>query len=211
MSATTRTTAGPDEQRTPRPSEAKTFFTWIGLCLLGIPLAGYLGWGVAGHVDGVMPALIGGALTGAGIGFAQWLLLRRVLGIGPGWIVATSVGLALGLAVGALVVGYETTTTQLAIMGAIQGAFVGIAQGMLLRKKFSLWHVWMVAMPVFFSIAWVVTDGVIDSGQQFTVFGASGAVVFAILSGLLLLAGIRRDRSTADAALVLRVTATPPV
>jgi hypothetical protein len=35
---------------------------------------------------------------------------------------------------------------------------------------------------------------VIDSGQQFTVFGASGAVVFAILSGLLLMAGIRRRK-----------------
>ena len=31
---------------------------------------------------------------------------------------------------------------------------------------------------------------VIDSGQQFTVFGASGAVVFGILSGLLLMAGM---------------------
>ena len=136
------------------------------------------------------PALIGGALTGAGIGFAQWLMLRRSLGVGLEWIVATSAGLAVGLAIGAVVVGYETTTSQLAIMGAIQGAFVGIAQGMVLRNKFSLWRVWMVAMPVFFSIGWVVTDVVIDSGQQFTVFGASGSVVFAILSGLLLMAGM---------------------
>jgi hypothetical protein len=203
MSATTRTAAGPDVRtdaspdvrQLSRPSEARTFFIWMGLCLLGIPLAGYLGWGVAGHVDGVTPALIGGALTGAGIGFAQWLLLRRSLGVGPEWIVATSAGLAVGLAIGAVVVGYETTTSQLAIMGAIQGAFVGIAQGLVLRNKFSLWRVWMVAMPVFFSIAWVVTDGVIDSGKQFTVFGASGAVVFAILSGLLLMAGIRRGKS----------------
>lgn len=195
MSAGTRTAAGPEVRPLSRPSEARTFFIWMGLCVLGIPLAGYLGWGVAGHVDSVTPALIGGALTGAGIGFAQWLFLRRSLGVGPEWIVATSVGLAVGLAVGAMVVGYETTTSQLAIMGAIQGAFVGIAQGMVLRNKFSLWHAWMVAMPVVFSIAWVVTDGVIDSGKQFTVFGASGAVVFAILSGLLLLAGIRRDKS----------------
>lgn len=195
MSATTRTDAGLDVRQRSRPSEARSFFIWIGLCLLGIPAAGYLGWGVAGHVDSVTPALIGGALTGAGIGFAQWLLLRRSLGVGPAWIVATSVGLAVGLAVGAMVVGYETTTSQLAIMGAIQGAFVGIAQGMVLRNKFSLWYVWMVAMPVLFSISWVVTDAVIDSGQQFTVFGASGAVVFAILSGLLLMAGIRRDKS----------------
>jgi hypothetical protein len=195
MSATTRTDVGPDVRQLSRPSEARTFFIWMGLCLLGIPLAGYLGWGVAGHVDSVTTALIGGALTGAGIGFAQWLLLRRSLGVGPEWIVATSVGLAVGLAVGAVVVGYETTVSQLAIMGAIQGAFVGIAQGMVLRNKFSLWHVWVVAMPVFFSIGWVVSDGVIDAGKQFTVFGASGAVVFAILSGLLLLAGIRRDKS----------------
>jgi hypothetical protein len=195
MSATTVTRASPDLLRVPRSGGAKTFFTWVGLSLLGIPLAGYLGWGVAGHVDSVMPALIGGALTGAGIGFAQWLMLRRSLGVGLEWIVATSAGLAVGLAIGAAVVGYETTTSQLLIMGAIQGAFVGIAQGMVLRNKFSLWFVWMVAMPVFFSIAWVVTDVVIDSGQQFTVFGASGAVVFAILSGLLLMAGMRREKS----------------
>lgn len=50
-------------------------------------------------------------------------------------------------------------------------------------------------MPVFFSIGWVVTDVVIDSGKQFTVFGASGSVAFAILSGSLLMAGMRREKS----------------
>ena len=174
---------------------AKPFFVWAGVIVLGIPLAGYLGWGVAGHVDGAIPALIGGALTGAGIGFAQWLVLRRSLGVGLEWIVATSAGLAAGLAIGAAVVGYETTTSHLAIMGAIQGGFVGIAQGIVLSKKSPLWPVWMAAMPVFFSIAWVVTDIVIDSGQQFTVFGASGAVTFAILSGLLLMVGMRGKQS----------------
>ena len=151
MSATVVTQAEPDVLPAPRSAGAKTFFVWAGLSLLGIPLAGYWGWGVAGHVDSVIPALIGGALTGAGIGFAQWLVLRRSLGIGLEWILATSAGLAIGLAIGAAVVGYETTTSRLLIMGAIQGAFVGIAQGMVLRNKFSLWHVWMVAMPVFFS------------------------------------------------------------
>jgi hypothetical protein len=185
----------PSAIRLPRATGVKPFFIWVGLMVLGIPLSGYLGWGVAGHVDGVSPALIGGALTGAGIGFAQWLTLRRSLGLGLGWIAATSAGLAVGLAIGASVVGYETTMSQLAIMGAIQGACVGLAQGMLLRNKFSLWPAWIVAMPVFFSIGWVVTDLVIDSGQQFTVFGASGTVVFAILSGLLLMAGMGRDKS----------------
>ena len=177
MSATAVRQARPVVRESPRPVGMKLFFTWAGLCLLGIPLAGYLGWGVAGHVDGVAPALLGGALTGAGIA-------------------ATSAGLAVGLALGAFVVGFETTTSQLAIMGAVQGAFVGVAQGMVLRNRFSLWHVWMVAMPVFFSIGWVVTDFVIDSGQRFTVFGASGVVVFAILSGLLLVTGMRGAKSS---------------
>jgi hypothetical protein len=142
-----------------------------------------------------MPAVIGGALTGAGIGLAQWVLLQRDLHIGPLWIVATSAGLALGLTIGAMAVDYETSMSQLAIMGAISGATVGIAQGLLLRNKFSLWHVWMMAMPVLWALGWIVTEAAgINVGKQFTVFGASGSVAFGILSALLLIAGMRRNR-----------------
>jgi hypothetical protein len=201
MSAMSTTQARPAAVHVPRPAGAKTFFTWVGLSLLAIPLAGYLGWGIAGHVDSVMPALIGGALTGAGIGFAQWLMLRRSLGVGAEWIAATSAGLAVGLAIGAVVVGYGTTTSQLAIMGAISGAFVGIAQGLLLRDKFSLWYVWIAGMPVLWALGWVVTDAWgIDVAKQFTVFGASGAVVFGILSGLLLMAVMRERKSASGSA-----------
>ena len=196
MSATAGTQAGAGVLQLPRPAGVREFFIWVGLSLLGIPVAGYLGHFVAGPVDSVMPALIGGALTGAGIGLAQWLMLRRVLDIAPEWIVATSVGLAVGLAIGAWAVGYETTMSQLAIMGAISGAMVGVAQGLLLRNKFSLWHVWMVAMPALFALGWVVTDAAgIDVAKQFTIFGASGSVVFGILSALLLVAGMRREES----------------
>jgi hypothetical protein len=91
------------------------------------------------------------------------------------------------------VVGYETTMSGLGIMGTISGAFVGIAQGSLLRSTFSLWHVWMVATPVFWSIGWAVTTaGGVMVEKQFTVFGAFGAVTFGLLSGLLLIAGMRR-------------------
>jgi hypothetical protein len=177
----------------PRMSGAKIVFSWIGLALAAFPLAGYAGWGVSGHVDAVGPALIGGAITGAGIGLVQWLFLRKDLGMSAApWIAATSVALAAGLAVGAAVVGYETTAGQLAIMGAISGAPVGIAQGFLLRSRFSLWHLWMFAMPAMYAIGWVVTESAgIDVANQFTVFGASGSVVFGLLSGLLMMAGKR--------------------
>jgi hypothetical protein len=165
----------------------------MGLCLLGFPLGGYLGYFVFGRVDGVVPAVLGGALTGAGIGLAQWVLLRRYLGVGIEWIAATGVGLAAGLATGAAVVDYETSATALAIMGAISGAFVGLVQGLLLRRvRFPLWHVWIVAMPVLWAVGWVVTEAAgISVEDQFTVFGASGTVVFGALSGFLLLAGTR--------------------
>jgi hypothetical protein len=62
-----------------------------------------------------------------------------------------------------------------------------------MRGKFPLWHVWMVAMPALWALGWVVTASAgINIESQFTVFGASGATVFGILSGLLLLAGLRR-------------------
>lgn len=178
----------------PRMSAAKIVLSWIGLTLVAFPLAGYAGWGIGGHVDGVGPALIGGGVTGAGIGLAQWLFLRRDLKLGPVWILATGVALAAGLGLGAAVVGYETTPSQLAIMGAISGAAVGIVQGILLRNRFSLWHLWMVAMPVMYAIGWLVTESIgVDVANQFTVFGASGSVVFGLLAGLLMMAGERRN------------------
>jgi hypothetical protein len=124
-------------------------------------------------------------------------MLRRYLGVGPAWIVVTSVALAIGLTIGAIAVDYATTTPQLAVMGAASGAMVGIAQGALMRNRFAMWRVWMVAMPVLWALGWVVTAvAKINVEKQFTVFGASGAIAFGILSALLLLAGLRREQTT---------------
>ena len=176
----------------PRMSTSKLVLAWTGVTLLAFPIGGYIGWGIAGHVDGVVPALLGGAITGAGVGLAQWLFLRRDLGIGPAWIAGTAVALAVGLSIGAAVVGYGTSAGELAVMGAITGAAVGIAQGLLLRDRFSLWHVWMAAMPPLFALAWLTSTAIgVNVADQFTVFGASGCIVFGVLSGLILSAGDR--------------------
>lgn len=180
--------------RAPRTSAARIVLTWVGLSLLAFPIAGLVGWTIGGHVDGLVPALIGGGLTGAGVGFAQWLFLRRDLDVSLAWIPATGVALAVGLAMGAAAVGYETSTSALAVMGAISGAPVGFAQGLLLRTRFSLWAAWMMAMPVMWAVAWVVTESAgIDVANQFTVFGASGSIAFGVLSGLLMVAGRRTE------------------
>jgi len=181
-----------------RMSRIKIVLSWIGVTLLAFPLSGLFAWTVGGHVDGVGSALINGALAGAGIGLVQWAFLRRDLGIGPVWIPATTVALAAGLSIGAAAVGYETGASQLVTMGAISGAAVGLAQGVLLRSRFSLWHVWIVAMPVLFGLGWFVTEAAgIDVAKQWPVFGASGCVVFGLLGGLVLMSGKRTDSSSA--------------
>jgi len=196
MGATHNTQAGPNVLESSGQAGIKTLLVWTGLSLLGFPLGGYLGYLVAGPVDGVGSALIGGAVTGAGIGLAQWVMLRRKLRIGLTWIIATSAGLAVGLAIGAAAVNYETTISQLALMGAISGGSVGIGQGLVMRGKFSLWWVWMVAMPALWALGWIATTAAgIGVENQFYVFGAVGAAVFGILSGLLLLAGLRREQT----------------
>jgi hypothetical protein len=74
-------------------------------------------------------------------------------------------------------------------VGAISGAVLGIAQGLALASQDGrgLAVAWAAAMPALFAIGWSVTTlGGIDVERQFTVFGAYGAVVFTLLSGLLL-------------------------
>lgn len=161
---------------------------WAAVAL-AFPIAGLIGGTVGGDVDALGAALIGGALTGAGLGAAQWLAAKEIFGSGPAWIGVSAVGYALGLAAGAALVGYETDLVSLAAMGAVSGAFLGAAQGLALaaQGRNRLAVAWALAVPALLAIGWSVTTlGGIDVDQQFTVFGAYGAVVFTLLSGLLL-------------------------
>ena len=161
---------------------------WAIVVGLAFPLAGLLGWGVGGHVDAVGPALIGGTLTGAGLGAAQWFAAKQMFGPWPTWVGASAAGYGVGLTAGAALVGYETSLGALAAMGAVSGTALGAAQGLVLRAqahdRFGL--AWAAAMPVLFAVGWSVTTlSGIDVDKQFTVFGAAGACVFMLLSGLL--------------------------
>lgn len=96
---------------------------------------------------------------------------------------------AVGLAAGAASVGYETDIASLAVMGAISGLFLGVGQGFALftqgRPRLAL--AWGLAMPPLLAVSWAATTVIgVDVAEQFTVFGAMGAIVFTLLSGLLL-------------------------
>jgi hypothetical protein len=153
------------------------------------PISGLIGWTVSGPVDAPAAALIGGLITGAGVGAGQWLAAREVFGDGRVWIVTSGVAYAAGLSVAAAAVDYATDIGSLVAMGAISGLFLGVGQGLALalrgRKRLAL--AWAAAMPVLMALGWTTSTLIgVDVDEQFTVFGAAGAIVFTLLSGLVL-------------------------
>jgi hypothetical protein len=161
---------------------------WIAVAL-AFPIAGYIGWKIGGPVDTIGAALIGGAITAAGLAAVQWWAAKGALGRPAAWISSSAAAYAAGLAAGAALVGYETDLGALVLMGLVSGAAVGAAQGLVLARQgnLRLGAAWGAAMPVLFALAWVPTTAIgVRVENQFTSFGAAGAVLFMLLSGLVL-------------------------
>jgi hypothetical protein len=174
--------------RRPDPSRRQAMLTWLiwTAGLLAFPVAGVAGTAVAGHVDSPLAALTGGAIAGLVIGAGQALASRRRLDPRR-WIPATTVGMAVGLLLGAVTVGYRTSLADLALMGALTGLVLGPAQALALPRGTRLRWVWAAVLPALWALGWTVTTlAGIDVDRQFTVFGAYGAAAFSALSGLLL-------------------------
>src|SRR5215207_4413187 len=171
------------------PSERRSFPGWRWMAVWpAFPVAGYIGWKVGGRVDAVDATLVGGALTGVGLGAVAWWAAKGALGRSAAWIGASAVGYAVGLAAGAALVGYDTDLGALTLMGFVSGLALGAAQGLVLARqgRRALALPWAVAMPILFALGWFVASVTgIGVDDQFTVFGAGGALVFMLLSGLL--------------------------
>jgi hypothetical protein len=163
------------------------FWGGWGLAFLGFPLGGLAGLGLAGPVLTTREAIIGGLATGAVIGAAQWLVLRNRMPLSPLWIAATAAGMATGLGLGVSLVGIDTTGTALPLRGLITGLAIGLAQYLMLRGLTPRAPLWGVVVAVGWPIGWLVTRAAgVDLSPNFTVFGATGAWVFQLLTGLAL-------------------------
>jgi hypothetical protein len=157
----------------------RPWWRWL-LTALAFPPAGLIAHVVAGRVDSPSAAILNGVVAGAGIGFAQWALLRH-RDVSRAWIAATAAGMGAGLAAGAALVSYRTDITSLAVMGAVTGLGVGIAQGATFGKTNRMLG-WSVATSALFALGWMVTTaGGIDVSQQWAVFGAYGCTTLALL------------------------------
>jgi hypothetical protein len=164
---------------------------------LGFPIGGFVAELIAGPVDGLGAAILAGAITGLVLGAIQaWGMASN----GPPadrWIIATTAGLAVGLALGSAAVGYGTSVADLVLQGAICGLCIGTAQAFVLRGRVA--YLWAPALSALWALGWAVSASIgVDVDTQWAVFGSSGAlVVTAATAALPALLATRAPRSAA--------------
>jgi hypothetical protein len=147
---------------------ARRMWLWPVAILLSFPIGGYIA-------------------DLAIIGAAGWFVLRKL--VSWVWIPATAAGMAVGLAAGAALVDYGIERGDIVLMGAVTGLGVGTLQALVLARH-QIPHAWWWALanPLAWALGWLVTSYVITTNvkEQFAVFGGSGAIVFGLLTWLLL-------------------------
>lgn len=170
-------------------SSSRRFLLFWVLAFLSFPIAGVLALFVV-PVDTPVRALVAGAIGGAALGLIQWLILRsRLPSLSIWWVAATSLGMAVGLAIGTAFLGSETGGNELLWRGGITGLCIGIAQGIVFQRVLPLNQsvLWIGVVSLGWALGWFVTRAAgIDLSQKWYVFGASGALTFQLLTGLAL-------------------------
>jgi hypothetical protein len=171
---------------------------WLAT-FLGIPVAGYAGWLVSGHVDSLGAALLGALITGVVLGAVQAWGLGRNRPPVAAWIAATTLGLMVGLGIGAAMVDYETSLSALVVQGAVSGLAVGLAQAVVLLPRVGVVALaWAPALAAIWAAGWATSTAIgVDVDEQFVIFGASGALVVTALTLVLPLALNRTDLAAA--------------
>jgi hypothetical protein len=180
------------------PSTNWRFWLFWVLAFLSFPIAGLFA-NLIGSVTTPVRAVIAGAIAGATLGLIQWLVLKsRLPLLTVWWVVATSIGMAVGLAIGTAFLGSETTGNELLWRGAITGLCIGVAQWIVLRQVLPLPQsvVWMGVLSLGWALGWYVTRAAgIDLSPKWSVFGVSGALTFQLLTGLALYLLLRSARA----------------
>ena len=177
------------------------FWPAWGAAFLGFPIGGAAATLLVGPIESVGAALIAGAVAGGVIGAAQWLVLRRRIPLSALWVAATAGGMAVGMALGQVLLGDSTTMQPLLLRGLVVGAAVGAAQVALLRGIVPTPTMWAVVVTLGWPLAWAVSAAIgLDLTRNWAVFGASGALILQLATGLTLAYLLRRNAAALASA-----------
>lgn len=163
------------------------FWLFWALAFLGFPIGGLFSNIIVGPITTTVRAVMAGAITGAIVGLAQWFVLQSRLPLPIWWVIATSVGMALGLGLGVALLGSEMSGNELLWRAAITGLCIGMAQWLVLRPILPQSAIWMVIIALSWVVGWFITRSAgIDLTFKWSVFGSTGAWAFQFLTGLVL-------------------------
>ena len=106
---------------------------WVLVSVLGFGVGKFLGEAAAQGMPAVVGSALTGAIIGASVGVAQWLVLRgKVTGVGW-WVAANVVGWAIGWSLVSLVEEAEGMSTAMVyLIGGVGAAAAGIITGIAL-------------------------------------------------------------------------------
>jgi len=102
--------------------------------------------------------------------------------------------MALGMALGEVLLGHNTTMQPLLLRGLVVGAAIGAAQATMLRGVLPIPTTWGAVVTLGWPLAWAVSAAIgIDLTWNWAVFGSSGALIFQLAAGLTLFYLLRRN------------------
>ena len=126
------------------------------IAFTGFPIGGLLVKLLIGPINTLSSAAFGGIISGAILGLVQWLVLRGQFPLSIFWVIASSIGMALGLTVSTLLLGSDTDGSVLLWRALITGICVGIAQALTFRSSLSVPVVQTAIWTVTVALAWTL-------------------------------------------------------
>jgi hypothetical protein len=179
----------------------RTPVRWILLTTAGLALGIAVGLLLQAPIEAlvgmvlVTPVVTG--LVGACLGAAQWLELRRRVARSHRWLLATTLGLGAGLAVGVVAVevagqlllgrplrllqlGAAAQVVNLAVVGALAGALLGAVQRGFVRELPRVWPLLSAAgLAAGFAFGGTAAQLLVGG-----IASATGAAVLVVVAGL---------------------------
>jgi hypothetical protein len=174
----------------------KFLLRWA-VTFLAFPLGGFLVLPLT-PVENPLTGAIAGAVTGTVVGLVQWWALRGR--VGWQWAAGTAAAMSVGMAAAVGVTGGPVSTGSAIATGLLSGAAVGAAQGIALGRGVVVTGIWTMTVSTAWAVGWFLTANVItDVRDGFAIFGASGAAVVTVLTGLALAGIFRMPRAATPA------------
>lgn len=175
---------------------------WTALTMLGLIAGLALALPLGVPIFAVLGAMVGTpvvlSIVGLGLGTAQWPIIRRHMSSSGWWIVASVLGMAVGLTFGVIVVeqiaratiggqpnfrtlGITARAASFGTIGVVAGASLGLSQWLVLRRHALNCRNWIVVN--IWSLSVGLASGSLLADALVARSGSSASVVILLVVG----------------------------